>query len=187
MNAENKVGVRISAYREKLGMSIADLAERSSVSEIAIAALESGETLPAIGPLTRIARALGQRLGTFMDDQFKPDPIITRAKDLEANAVAKEGTNVLGYASHSLALGKPDRHMDPFRIEFAADGVDEVSSHEGEELIICIAGEVELTYGNEKSVLMPGDTAYYNSVVKHGLRALGGKPASIYGIVFMPF
>ena len=122
-----------------------------------------------------------------MDDQFKPDPIITRAKDLAAKKVAKEGTNVLGYASHSLALGKPDRHMDPFRIEFAADGVDEVSSHEGEELIICIAGEVELTYGDDKSVLKPGDTAYYNSVVKHGLRALGGKPASIYGIVFMPF
>ena len=71
--------------------------------------------------------------------------------------------------------------------EFAADGVDEVSSHEGEELIICLAGEVELTYGPDKTVLSPGDTAYYNAVVKHGLRALGGKPASIYGIVFMPF
>ena len=42
-------------------------------------------------------------------------------------------------------------------------------------------------YGNEKSVLKAGDTAYYNSVVKHSLRAMGDKPASIYGIVFMPF
>ena len=182
-----KVGERIRTYREKLDMSVYDLAQKSGIDEKVINSIEKGQVLPALGVLTKLSRALGQRLGTFMDDQFKPDPIITRAKDLEANAVAKEGTNVLGYASHSLALGKPDRHMDPFRIEFAADGVDEVSSHEGEELIICIAGEVELTYGNEKSVLMPGDTAYYNSVVKHGLRALGGKPASIYGIVFMPF
>ena len=187
MAQEEKVGARIKTYREKLKMSLADLAEKSGVSVAVIASIEDGEVLPALGALTKISRALGQRLGTFMDDQFKPDPIITRAKDLAAKKVAKEGTNVLGYASHSLALGKPDRHMDPFRIEFAADGVDEVSSHEGEELIICIAGEVELTYGNEKSVLKPGDTAYYNSVVKHGLRALGGKPASIYGIVFMPF
>ena len=82
---------------------------------------------------------------------------------------------------------KPDRHMDPFRIEFAADGVDTVSAHEGEELIICLAGEVELSYGPDKTVLKAGDTAYYNSVVKHGLRAVGGKPASIYGVVFMPF
>jgi quercetin dioxygenase-like cupin family protein len=95
--------------------------------------------------------------------------------------------NTLGYASHSLAIGKPDRHLDPFRIEFAANGVDEVSSHEGEELIICISGEVELTYGTEKTVLKSGDTAYYNAVVKHGLRAVGGQPASIYGVVFTPF
>jgi len=187
MSRESSVGKRIRTYREKLDMSVFDLAEKSGIDEKIINSIEKGQVLPALGVLTKLSRALGQRLGTFMDDQFKPDPIITRAKDLAAKKVAKEGTNELGYASHSLALGKPDRHMDPFRIEFAADGVDEVSSHEGEELIICIAGEVELTYGTEKSVLKPGDTAYYNSVVKHGLRALGGKPASIYGIVFMPF
>ena len=187
MAKDNKVGSRIRMYRERLDMSVFDLSEKSGIDEKVINAIEKGQVLPALGVLTKLSRALGQRLGTFMDDQFKPDPIITRAKDLESKKVAKEGTNVLGYASHSLAIGKPDRHMDPFRIEFAADGIDEVSSHEGEELIICIAGEVELTYGNEKSILKPGDTAYYNSVVKHGLKAVGGKPASIYGIVFMPF
>ncbi len=182
----SSVGKRIRTYREQLDMSVYDLATKSGVDEKLVNAIEKGEVLPALGVLTKLSRALGQRLGTFMDDQFKPDPIITRAADLESKKVAGEGMNELGYASHSLALGKPDRHMDPFRIEFAADGVDELSSHEGEELIICLAGEVELTYGNEKNVLQPGDTAYYNCVVKHGLKALGGKPASIYGIVFMP-
>lgn len=187
MSRESSVGKRIRTYRERLDMSVYDLAVKSGIDEKVVNAIEKGQVLPALGVLTKLSRALGQRLGTFMDDQFKPDPIITRAKDLEAAKVAEEGTNVLGYASHSLALGKPDRHMDPFRIEFAANGVDELSSHEGEELIICLAGEIELTYGNEKSVLKPGDTAYYNSVVRHGLRALGGKPASVYGVVFMPF
>ena len=187
MATESKVGRRIRTFREKLDMSVFDLAQRSGIDEKVINSIEKGEVLPALGVLTKLSRALGQRLGTFMDDQFKPDPIITRAVDLDAAKVAGEGMNDHGYASHSLAIGKPDRHMDPFRIEFEADGVDEMSSHEGEELIICIAGEVELTYGREKTVLKPGDTAYYNCVVTHGLRALGGKPASIYGIVFMPF
>ena len=186
MIKESSVGSRIRTYREKLDMSIYDLSQKSGIDEKIINSIEKGEVLPALGVLTKLSRALGQRLGTFMDDQFKPDPIITRAADIEGAKVAGEGMNELGYASHSLALGKPDRHMDPFRIEFEANGVDELSSHEGEELIICIAGEIELTYGNEKSVLKPGDTAYYNCVVKHGLKALGGKPASIYGIVFMP-
>ena len=186
MANQGNVGKRIRTYREQLDMSIYDLAQKSGIDEKVINSIEKGEVMPALGVLTKLSRALGQRLGTFMDDQFKPDPIITRAADLESKKVAGEGMNALGYASHSLALGKPDRHMDPFRIEFAADGVDQLSSHEGEELIICLAGEVELTYGNEKEVLKPGDTAYYNCVVKHGLRALNGQPASIYGVVFMP-
>ena len=186
-SGQTKVGSRIRMYRERLEMSIYDLSQKTGVDEKIINDIEKGKVLPALGVLTKISRALGQRLGTFMDDQFKPDPIITRAADIESAKVSKEGVNSLGYASHSLAIGKPDRHMDPFRIEFDANGVDELSSHEGEELIICISGEVELTYGDERQVLAPGDTAYYNSVVKHGLRALGGKPASIYGIVFMPF
>ena len=187
MVKESKVGARIRMYREKLDMSVFDLSEKSGIAEKTINLIEKGSVMPALGVLTKLSRALGQRLGTFMDDQYKPDPIITRAKDLEAKKVVQEGVNELGYSSHSLAFGKPDRHMDPFRIEFAADGAGEVSSHEGEELIICLSGEVELMYGNDKQVLKAGDTAYYNSVVKHGLKALGGKPASVYGIVFMPF
>ena len=183
----NTVGNRIRTYRERLNMSVYDLAQKSGIDEKVVNSIEKGEVLPALGVLTKLSRALGQRLGTFMDDQFKPDPIVTRASDVESAKVAKEGVNTLGYSSHSLARGKPDRHMDPFRIEFEANGVDEVSSHEGEELIICLAGEVELTYGPDKTVLKPGDTAYYNAVVKHGLRALNGQPASIYGVVYMPF
>ncbi|MBQ1568417.1 MAG: cupin domain-containing protein [Kiritimatiellae bacterium] len=186
MTDASKIAERVRTYREKLGLSINDLAIKSGVGIEVLASVEAGEVIPALGVLTKLSRALGQRLGTFMDDQFKPDPIITRAEDLQAAKVKDENKNNLGYSSHSLALGKPDRHMDPFRIEFEAEGVDSMSSHEGEELIICIAGEVELTYGEEKTVLRPGDTAYYNSVVRHGLKAVGGKPASIYGIVFMP-
>ncbi len=165
---ENKAGKRIRMYRENHGWSIWDLSQKSGVEEKVINAIEKGEVMPALGVLVKLSRAL------------------TRADDIESNKVAGEGMNVLGYASHSLALGKPDRHMDPFRIEFAADGVDAVQHHEGEELIICISGEVELTYGPDKTVLKAGDTAYYNSCVNHGLRAIGGKPASIYGIVFIP-
>ena len=187
MAKETKVGARVRMYRERLDMSIYDLSQKSGISEDVINSIEKGEVLPALGVLTKLSRALGQRLGTFMDDQFKPDPIITRAGELDAVKVAHAGKTEAGYSYYSLAVGKPDRHMDPFRIEFSANAPTSPSSHEGEELIIVLAGSVELTYGVETTVLHAGDTAYYNSVVKHSLRALDGKPASIYGIVFLPF
>ena len=187
MAFEYKVGERIRTYREKLNLSPAELAERCGIAESVVVSMEKGDVLPSLGVLTKLARALGQRLGTFMDDQFKPDPIITRADQLSSVKVAHEGENPAGYAYYSLAIGKPDRHMDPFRIEFTANAPTSPSSHEGEELIIVLDGTIELTYGPETTVLHAGDTAYYNSVVTHSLRALDGKPASIYGIVFLPF
>ncbi len=184
MATETKVGERIRSFRAHLNMSVHDLAAKCAVDASVITAIESGDVLPALGILTKISRALGQRLGTFMDDQFTPDPIVTRAADL----VASNDRVVAGkdYHYRSLAVGKPDRHMDPFHIELPADATENLSSHEGEELIICITGEVRLAYGEEEFILHPGDSAYYNSVVKHCVSAAGNAPATIYGIVFMP-
>ena len=42
-------------------------------------------------------------------------------------------------------------------------------------------------YGEETTILKPGDSAYYNSVVKHRVAAAGGKPATIYAAIFMPY
>ena len=181
---EQKVGMRVRSYREKLGMSMADLATASGISEKVVEAIEEGEVIPAIGILVRLSRALGQRLGTFMDDQYKPDPIITRKGEDDTAPV--DMVKSQGFVCRSLAFGKPDRHMEPFYYEFPANGDDMASTHEGEEFIICVTGEIELTYGPQKFILKPGDTAYYNSVVTHGVKAHGDNPATLYGVIFMP-
>ena len=186
MANEVKVGMRIKMFRDKLKMTLGELSAKSGVSVEVIASIEDGEVLPALGVLTKLSRALGQRLGTFMDDQFKPDPIITRAAENDGQDDVSARVNGWGYSARSLAPGKPDRQMDPYHLELPAGGQGMESSHEGEELVICVSGQIELAYGGETTVLGPGDTAYYNSVVKHAIRAVGGKPASAYGVVFLP-
>ncbi len=183
-STESKVGMRIRMYRENLGKSVEELAASSGVDAKVIEAVESGDVIPAISVLLKLSRALGQRLGTFMDDQFKPDPVITRRGD-EATAPV-DTVHSRGFVCRSLAFGKPDRHMEPFYYEFPAQGDDTASSHEGEEFIICQSGEIELEYGPQKFVLKPGDTAYYNSVVTHKVKAAGNAPATLYGVIFMP-
>lgn len=187
MPSAAKIGARIRKYREELKMSLENLASKSGISLEVIDSIEKGEVIPAISVLSKLARALGQRIGTFTDDQFKPDPIITRATDLATSPVTQMEFPVEGCVHHSLAFGKPDRHMDPFCIELSPDSEPYISTDEGEELIICSKGEVELTYGTERFVLKPGDSAYYNSVVKHHIKALGDAPATLYAVIFMPY
>lgn len=186
MAESKKLAERIKRYREHLEMSVETLAEKSGVAAESITALEADETYPALGILVKLSRALGQRLGTFMDDQFAPDPVIVRAESrVGENATHKASTSE-GFTYFPLGRGKTDRHMEPFFIEMAADAQAKHSSHEGEEFIQVVSGEVELVYGNETYLLKPGDTMYYNSVVQHLVRPANGKPATIFAVIYMP-
>ena len=182
-----KVAERVRTYRERLEMTTETLAEKSGVSAAVIAAVEAGEVYPALGVLVKLSRALGQRLGTFMDDQYKADPLIVRANERDDEQVSHKACASGGFRYVPLGRGKTDRHMEPFHIQIAGDADAQLSSHEGEELIIVVEGEVELVYGGETQVLKPGDSAYYNSVVQHRVSAANGQPATIYAVVFMPF
>ena len=83
----SKVAERVRNYRERLSMTIETLAEKSGVSAAVITAVEAGEVYPALGVLVKLSRALGQRLGTFMDDQYKDDPLIVRAGERSGEQV----------------------------------------------------------------------------------------------------
>ena len=181
-----KVAERVRGYRERLQMTAEELAEKSGVSADVIAAVEAGEVYPALGVLVKLSRALGQRLGTFMDDQYTPDPVIVRAGARAGERASHKACAAGGFSYFPLGRGKTDRHMDPFHIEIAADASAPLSSHEGEEFIVVVSGEVELIYGGLAQVLRPGDSAYYNSVVQHAVKASGGQAASICAVVFMP-
>ena len=183
---QEKLGARIKLYRERLEMDEQALAAKAGIGVDIVRAVESGEVYPALGVLVKLSRALGQRLGTFMDDQFTPDPIVVRHDKREIDEVTHKSGHGAGFHYFPLGRGKTDRHIDPFYIEIDADAPGDLSSHEGEELIIVVSGKVELTYGQEKTILEPGDSAYYNSVVKHVVRAYDG-PATIYAAIFMPF
>ena len=69
MNKKTTVGNRIRSFRERLEMTVSELSQKCGVNESVINAIEKDEVLPALGVLTKISRSLGQRLGTFMDDQ----------------------------------------------------------------------------------------------------------------------
>lgn len=187
MTSSDKIGTRIKTYRENLGLSIDDLARNAGVDASLLRKAEAGEVYPPIGVMIKISRALGQRLGTFMDDQVIDDPIIVRASDrIEETANHKDGAQGQ-YHYYPLGKGKTDRHMDPLFIIIQPSKDKCLSSHEGEEFIIVMKGKVELIYGKKSMVLDEGDSLYYNSIVPHHLGAANGENAEIFAVIYTPF
>lgn len=184
---EHLLSKRIRTYRERLEMSQEDLAKASGLDLILLQAIENEQVYPALGVLVKLSRALGQRLGTFMDDQFREDPLIVRKEARKEGVAQHQGDTPGPYRYFPLGAGKTDRHMEPFFIEIDSHQEKDHSSHEGEEFIIVVSGEVELIYGKKNFLLQPGDSIYYNSIVPHYVGAAGEGKVEIYGIVFMPF
>lgn len=192
-NNNSFVGSKIKGLRETKNLSIEEIAERSGLTVEQINSIENDVNLPSLGPLIKIARALGVRLGTFMDDNDALGPVVTRAKDREKDSSisfsngATDARKHMEY--HPLAQQKAGRHMEPFIIDInPTESLDyKLSAHEGEEFIYVMEGEIELEYGKEKYELKQGDSIYYDSIVKHHLHGALGKSAKILALVYIPF
>ena len=77
------IGAKIKSMRETKGLSVEEIAERSGLSVEQIQSIETDQNLPSLGPLIKVARALGVRLGTFLDDSDAIGPVVCRAADRE--------------------------------------------------------------------------------------------------------
>jgi len=184
-----KVGTRIRKFRERKGMSLEEFAQRTGLEMDFIRAVEEEDIYPSLGPLLKLAHALGVRLGTFLDDQESGDPLILRVEDRrEELSMLKGKDKPVSLRFHSLGRGKSDRHMEPFFIEILPESAKDkkLSSHEGEEFIVVLSGEIEVIYGQEAHVLKSGDSIYYNSVVPHFVGCSGEGKAEIYAVLYIP-
>ena len=182
-NQQTIVGHKIKGIRESKNLSIEEIAERSGLSIEQITSIENDQNLPSLGPLIKIARALGVRLGTFLDDNDELGPAVCRAEEREQKSsisFSNDATDARKHMEyHPLAQQKAGRHMEPFIIDINPTENQEfnLSAHEGEEI----------EYGKQKYTLKEGDSIFYDSIVKHHVHGAPGKSAKILAVVYIPF
>ena len=183
------VGDRIKSLRETHGISLEELAQRTQMSVEELSSIETSNSAANLSPLITIARALGTRLGTILDDDAGMGPALTRAKDLESSSrrtALETGSSDAPLDFFSLAEGKISRHMDPFIIDIAPNTPRKLDTHEGEEFIYCMSGAIKIEYGTETYLLGPGDSLYYDTVVPHQVRGAGDGTSRILACVYTP-
>lgn len=184
---DGRVGGKIRQLREQQQLSQEQLAERADCDVALIVQLEEGEVAAGLAPLIKITRALGCRLGTLLDDDEQSGPVVNRSDD--AKSVTRFGSaGAGGLDFFSLAADKSARHMEPFLITAEPlEGTDyTLSTHEGEEFIYVLDGELEIVYGKDTVKLQAGDSVYYDSIVPHHVHAAGSAAAQFLAVVYAP-
>jgi len=191
-NSNNLVGSKIKGLRESKNISVEEMSERSGLSAEQITSIENDQQLPSLGPLIKVARALGVRLGTFLDDNDALGPVVSRAADREDDSISFSNDSADARKNmeyHALAKQKAGRNMEPFIIDVQPNKDKEfkLSAHEGEEFIYVMSGELEIAYGKDNYILHEGDSIYYDSIVKHHVHGSADTGAKILAVVYIPF
>lgn len=186
----HKVGDKVGEIRKLKQLSLIDLSERTGFTQEQIIKIESNALLPSLAPLIKIARVLGVRLGTFLDDDDFLGPVLSK-QDERIESVSFSNGNEDARSSmnfYALAGQKSGRHMEPFIVELESSEQKSFksSSHEGEEFIYVLSGSVEISYGKDVYLLEKGDTIYYDSIVAHHVHASGQVDAKILAVVYAP-
>lgn len=191
MKKESHPGEKIRQLREGQQLSVEELSQRSQCSAEFIQQLEAGHLAPSLAPLMKIARGLGMRLGTFLDDKSISGAVLVR-RDSAEEVLRFSGGGARDKSAlefYSLAVDKQDRHMEPFVVDVhpIMEETSVLSSHEGEEFIYVLKGAIRVRYGKDSYLLHEGDSIYYDSVVPHEVRSEGDEESRILAVVYAPY
>ena len=180
-----EIGMRVKKARESRGLSIFDVYLRTDISVELLSQIEAGKVVPPLGAVVKLAKAFDLKIGYFISGEEEKAYTIVRSDDREVTPRFDSGKEKRhGYAYEHLAPHKTDRYMEPFLVSLEpSETEEERSSHDGQEFIFVVQGEMEVRLGEEIHILQPGDSIYYDSTVPHLVKCHGKETTKILAVL----
>ena len=168
------MGQRLRRLRLQRGKSLAAVAGAAGISVGFLSALERSQMSASVGTLRRIARFYDLNILDFFDASAKQQPLVRPAQRKRLDA---------GRGVHMELLAWGNTVMEPhlFRIKPGA-GSGESYSHEGEEFLFILRGELEIGVDGAPYRLRSGDSFYFQSKTPHRWRNPGKKETLVLWI-----
>jgi len=159
--AEPRLGPAIRKRRKQLQMTLQALGAASGVSVGYLSQVERDNATPTLGTLAQIADALGVGLEYFIAAP-RPSDGLTRAGERPQFALPNAP---LRY--ESLAASFPGAELSSYILTVPAGYTSETVSHEGEELIYVLEGEIDQILDGQTFHMEVGDSLHYSGLTPH--------------------
>jgi transcriptional regulator with XRE-family HTH domain len=173
------VGHRIRKIRENQRLSLRAVADRAGLSVNAISLIERGTNSPTVSSLMRLATALEVPITTFFQEGAEETTVFT--KHNQGRKSQGDGVTV-----ESLGTGLREQQLEAFAVQVmgGSGNIEDPISHQGEEFVRCLTGEIEYCVGNEIYQMTPGDSLLFEATQPHCFRNSTDQEAVIL-IVFL--
>ena len=170
----NAVGAHLRQLRAKRGLSLAQVAKSVNISVGFLSALERSNMSASVGTLRKLARFYKTNILNFFDPAESKSPLVSpgNRKVLEAGP---------GVRMELLAWGNTVMEPHLFRIAPRA-GSGESYSHDGEEFLYVLRGELVISVEEQEYKLKTGDSFYFESTTRHQWKNPGTKETHVLWI-----
>ncbi len=171
------IGAKVREHRERQNLSLRELAELAGVSSSAVQKTEAGAMTPTISVLMKIARGLRCRVTDFLeDDAEKGDLVVTRRRDRRQVSWA-DGAVKVDYMSGD--IDDPEHILIEVRLEPDGNSGKDRLSHGGDEIVLCMSGQIEFEVQSRTVRLKRGDCLHFKSDLPHRWSNPGKSPAQM--------
>lgn len=180
---DENVGKRLKLVRKLRGLSQRELAKRAGVTNSTISLIEQDRVSPSVSSLKKVLDGLPMTMAEFFTLGTED------AGDTAVFSKADQPNMGQGNIQYFLiGAANSNRQISILREVYGAnsDTGAEMITHEGEEGGVVISGKLELTVGDEVSVLGPGDGYYFECSKPHRFRNVGDGVLKIVSANYPP-
>jgi len=174
------VGKQVRMLREQRKFSQQALAEASGISRNTLSLIEREQTSPTVSTLKRLASALSVDINAFFQP-FDEASIVHTKADQRPHLLLRHG------AMADLGLGMLGQLVTPLLLQLEPGARSGPAlTHEGQDFIFCLSGEILYSVNGRGYILEPGDSLFFDGRLPHGFRNAGMEASSMLIILSTP-
>ncbi len=161
---ELNIGTHIRRLRLEQHRTQQGIAKRCGFTKSLLSKIESNKVMPPVATLVKIANALGTKVSALIENDDDVNTVFTAHAEVEESIVKTER----GYWIYPFATRHKEKKMQPFLFVARKGEVKKHHlSHDGEEFIYVLEGEMKVQVGGTEYTLPVGSALYFNALDEH--------------------
>lgn len=189
------LGSRLRAERERLEISLRELARRIDVSPSLISQIERGLAMPSVSTLWLLATELKLTIDELFSSAERPPPSsgappaakIAASQSPVQRRQDRKRIGLAGGVAWERLTAQPDDEVEFLHVVYQPGAEscppDQLFRHGGKEYAYVLSGRLGLQIGFESYELEAGDSTSFSAQMPHRLWAVGSEPAVAIWVV----
>jgi transcriptional regulator with XRE-family HTH domain len=159
-----RISRRIRRWRSEEALTLQQLAERGGLATSTVQKVETGQMMPSLAVLLKLAYGLGRHVTELLDDD-DPSVEVLHSKGCERKSLRAGGKLVAERLTGN--IGRAALETWQVTLEPGASSGSDPIRYDGEQVVICAEGIVTFRLDEVEYALHPGDSLHFRATIPH--------------------